>query len=96
MTRNYRWPGAFIPVELDDYGLDPIAFRLYAYFAQLRDFDSLEDVARHCRVRLVDVLGAEQALLAAGLIKREPPFTYVLTPVDEWVPKQVFHTQKEG
>lgn len=97
MTRiiDGRDAGAFITAALDDFGLDPYAFRLYARIVRRAGtkqgcFESIDSMAKACRVNRDTVYKALKLLVEHRLIEKEPhigrPSSYFLTPPSEWIP----------
>lgn len=81
MTDNYvtsedrKWY-TMIPNIVDDMGLDPYAFRLYAHLRRVAGdtgacWQSTDTLAKHCKMGEGSVSKAKQALKAAKLIRIE-------------------------
>ena len=85
----------FLHSALDDHGLDPSAFRVYAHLSRRASsgqaFPAVRSIARVCRLHPKTVRAALRALEAGRLILRQerPGRTaiYRLTPKCEWLPK---------
>lgn len=64
--------GLFVPSEIDDYGLDPYEFRIYARLVRRAGrgdaWESIPKMARACRMSESRARAALQLLEAAGLI----------------------------
>ena len=63
-----------VPAWLDDLGLDPYAFRLLAHMARRAGrggecFESVPNMARHCRMGQTRAGRALRDLLRAGLVR---------------------------
>lgn len=97
MTRiiDGRDAGAFITAALDDFGLDPYAFRIYARIVRRAGtkngcFESIDNMAKACRIDRNRVYKALKLLIKHRLIEKEPhagrPSSYYLTPSSEWIP----------
>jgi len=97
MTRlsDARDAGAFISSDLDDFGLDPYAFRVYARIvrrAGTREgcFESIDHISKACRIDRKRVYEALKVLLRHRLIEKESklgkPNSYFLTPREQWIP----------
>ena len=91
-----RDAGAFITAALDDFGLDPFEFRLYARIvrrAGTREgcFESIDNMAKSCEMNRDTAYRALKTLIGCRLIEKEPrpgkSSSYYLTPQSEWVPK---------
>ncbi len=84
----------FIHSRLDDYGLPPPVFRIYAHIARRAGngdaYPAIATMARTCLVHPQTARRAVQLLTKHGLITREPrPGTtpiYRLTPASQWHP----------
>lgn len=84
----------FIHSRLDDYGLPPAEFRVYAHVARRAGsgeaFPAVKSIARVCRLHPKTVRRALRVLVKHRLIRREdrPGQTavYRLTPASEWQP----------
>ncbi len=84
----------FIHSRLDDYGLPPPEFRVYAHVARRAGsggaFPAVKSIARVCRLHPQTVRRALGVLVKHRLIRREdrPGKTavYRLTPASEWQP----------
>jgi DNA-binding transcriptional MocR family regulator len=84
----------FIHSRLDDYGLTPQQFRVYAHLARRAGsgaaFPAVATIARICQLHAQTVRQALRVLVAHRLITREPrPGTtplYRLTPASHWQP----------
>lgn len=84
----------FIHSELDDYGLTPVEFRVYARIARRAGHgtaeESVPNMATACQVSVRTVQRSLQSLVDKGLLsKTERNFAttqYVLRPVHEWSP----------
>jgi len=90
-----RDAGAFITSDLDDFGLDPYAFRIYGRIARRAGtrngcFESIDNIAEACRIDRKRVYDAIKVLLKHRLIEKEPkqgkPSSYYLTPREQWIP----------
>jgi DNA-binding transcriptional ArsR family regulator len=86
----------FVKSEIDDYGLDPYEFRLYAHIARRAGrgeaWESIPNMARACQMSISRARKALQLLEAAGLIEsvERPGYTTIrrLTPKHKWVHPQ--------
>lgn len=87
--------GAFIPRQLDDYGLDPYEFRVYSRVVRRaggpRGCDeSSANIAKAIGCQPKRVQEALALLTAAGLLRKESrpgkPSKYTLRPASEWAP----------
>lgn len=85
----------FVPSDLDDYGLDPYEFRIYARISRRAGKDgelreSIPNMARSCHISESRVRQALLLLQSAGLIAstERPGNTTLhrLTPQSQWVP----------
>jgi hypothetical protein len=97
MTRisDGRDAGAFITAALDDFGLDPHSFRLYARIVRRAGtkqgcFESIDNMAKACRMGRNTAYDCLKLLIKHRLIEKEPhtgkPSNYYLTPPSEWIP----------
>jgi hypothetical protein len=97
MTRisDGRDAGAFITAALDDFGLDMPCFRIYARIVRrsgtkLGCFESIDNMAKACRMNRETAYRALKTLIKHRLIEKEPhpgrPSSYYLTPNSEWIP----------
>ena len=86
----------FIHSRLDDYGLSPQQFRVYAHLARRASngtaWPSIVTISQICHLHQKTVREALHALVGYRLITRETrpgstPF-YRLTPASQWQPKQ--------
>lgn len=96
MKRNYlndyRSLEAFIPAHLDDYGLTPYEFRMYARIARRNgssgSWESVRNMAKACQMSEQKAKEVLRFLVLAGMIDRQgrPGLTsvYRLRPVHEW------------
>jgi hypothetical protein len=96
MKRNYlndyRSLEAFIPAHLDDYGLTPYEFRIYARIARRNgssgSWESVRNMAKACQMSEQKAKEVLRFLVLAGMIDRQgrPGLTsvYRLRPVHEW------------
>lgn len=90
---DHRDLGAFIPAFLDDYGLDPIEFRLYSHIARRAGsgncFEGAKRMAEICRVNVKTIPGKLRSLEAYGLIRIDRTLgrtnDIILTPSRDWV-----------
>lgn len=86
--------GAFIPSALDDFGLSPAEFRIYAHIVRRAGngqcWDSTESKAKTCRLSTGTVKRAIRKLLDHNLIEKQsrPGKTtlYTLTSERYWIP----------
>jgi hypothetical protein len=94
-THDGRDAGAFITAALDDFGLDPHTFRVYARIVRRAGtkhgcFESIDNIAKACRMKRDSVYRALKILIRHRLIEKEPhagkPSNYFLTPSTEWIP----------
>lgn len=84
--------GAFIPANLDDYGLAPFEFRIYARIAQRSGSneasESIANMTAACKMCDQVVKSSLRFLVAAGMLERvsRPGQTtiYRLTPSSRW------------
>lgn len=82
----------FIHSKLDDLGLDPYEFRIYARIARRAGkgdaFESVKNMAQGCRMSEGKVKASLRTLLSRRLVQRisRPGYTtiYRLTPLNEW------------
>ncbi len=97
-TKNELELCLFVKSEIDDYGLDPYEFRLYARIARRAGrgeaWESIPRMARACQMSLARARKALQLLEAAGLIESvvRPGYSTLhrLTPKHKWVhPEQL-------
>ncbi len=85
--------GLFVPSELDDYGLDPYEFRIYARIVRRAGrndaWESIPKMAQACSMSLSRARRALQLLKAAGLIEsvERPGYSTLrrLAPKHKWV-----------
>jgi DNA-binding MarR family transcriptional regulator len=83
----------FVKSEIDDYGLDPYEFRLYARIARRAGrgeaWESIPNMACACQMSISRARKAIQLLEAAGLIEsiERPGYTTIrrLTPKHKWI-----------
>jgi DNA-binding transcriptional ArsR family regulator len=83
----------FVKSEIDDYGLDPYEFRLYARIARRAGrgeaWESIPNMACACQMSISRARKALRLLEAAGLIEsiERPGYTTIrrLTPKHKWV-----------
>jgi len=83
----------FVKSEIDDYGLDPYEFRLYARIARragrAEAWESIPNMARACQMSLGRARKALKLLETAGLIEsvERPGYNTIhrLTPKYKWV-----------
>jgi hypothetical protein len=83
----------FVKSEIDDYGLDPYEFRLYARIARRAGrgeaWESIPNMARACRISISRARKALELLEIAGLIEsiERPGYSTIrrLTPKHKWV-----------
>ena len=73
MDKDRRDVGAFIESKIDDMGLDPITFRVYARIVRIAgnsgiSYESPESMAFACRIGLDELAQAFAALIKLGLI----------------------------
>ena len=96
MTRitDGRDAGAFITAALDDFGLDPFEFRIYARIVRRAGtkegcFESIDHMAKACKMNRDTCYRALKTLIRCRLIEKEPhkgkPSNYYLTPQEEWI-----------
>lgn len=100
-TRRYRTTegrddlGTLVHAELDDYGLDPYAFRVYAHLARRAGqhgvhWETVRNTAEICRMSPRRVHDALQLLVDQGLVTKQTyrgqASEYRLTPRREWRP----------
>lgn len=85
--------GAFIFSFLDDYGLDPYEFRLYARIqrragGQGKCYESLESMAKGCLMNIKTARRALQSLVKFNMVGRQDvpgsPTRFWLNPQQEW------------
>lgn len=84
----------FIHSRLDDYGLTPPQFRVYAHIARRASsgaaWPSITNIARICKLHPQTVRRALRVLVQHRLITREPRSgttpIYRLTPASQWQP----------
>ena len=86
--------GAFIPANLDDYGLSPFEFRIYSRLVRRAGSrggtarESLNSMAKACKICPQVVKSTLKFLCAAGMtvrVKRPgQPSLYRLTPASKW------------
>jgi hypothetical protein len=91
--------GAFITADLDDFGLDLASFRIYARIVRRAGtkegcFESIDNMAKGCRMKRETAYRALKTLLKHNLIKKQPhagkPSNYYLTPSSEWIPLNTY------
>lgn len=68
--------GAFIPSELDDFGLDPYQFRVYCRLARRAGsggncWESVNNIAKACKMNRKTVMQSIAALLSFGMLRQE-------------------------
>jgi len=88
--------GLFVKSEMDDYGLDPYEFRIYARIVRRAGrkeaWESVPNMAKACMMSESRVRLALQVLEAAGLIESQERSGYStlrrLTPKSKWVHPQ--------
>lgn len=93
---DLRDAGAFIHSELDDYGLDPFEFRVYARIVRRagggRCFESIPNIAKACQMSLSRARNAIKLLVSAGLIIRNEVLGFAseiqLTGSKFWAPRE--------
>lgn len=97
-----RDAGAFISSALDDFGLDPYAFRVYARIVRRAGtkegcFESLDNMAKACKMNRKTVYAAIKTLLSHRMIEKEEhvgkPSTYWITPIEEWISTEDLYQQ---
>ncbi|MBD2653125.1 helix-turn-helix domain-containing protein [Synechocystis sp. FACHB-383] len=90
-----RDAGAFITSDLDDFGLDPYAFRIYGRIARRAGgrhgcFESIDNMAKACHMNRDTAYKAIKTLLKHQLIVKEThkgkTSNYWLTPREQWIP----------
>ncbi|MBE9038180.1 helix-turn-helix domain-containing protein [aff. Roholtiella sp. LEGE 12411] len=94
----------FIHSELDDYGLNPYEFRVYAHIARraghLGAFESIKNMAQFCRMSEGKVKQALRQLIHYGLVSRESRVgtssVYKLSPKSQWQPLNCLDTSQPG
>ncbi|WP_413774016.1 helix-turn-helix domain-containing protein, partial [Nostoc sp. MG11] len=94
----------FIHSELDDYGLDPYEFRVYAHIArragQHGAFESIKNMAQFCQMSEGKVKQALRQLIHYGLVSRESRVgtssVYKLSPKSQWQPLNCLGTSQPG
>lgn len=82
----------FIHSELDDLGLDPFEFRIYARLARRAGehgaFESVPNMAKHCKMSERQVRYSLKTLVSLNLIRKTEypgkPANYILTDRPEW------------
>lgn len=92
MIKNETDYGAFIPSFLDDYGLDPYEFRIYAHILRRagggRCWESIPNMARHCRMNEKTARRAVKRLLTLGMIascvRQGATTEYTVTNPKQW------------
>lgn len=71
--RNETDYGAFIPSFLDDYGLSPYEFRVYAHVLRRagggKCWESIPNMAKHCRMNEKTTRRAIQRLIDLRMIR---------------------------
>lgn len=84
---------AFVPKDLDDYGLDPYEFRLYMRISRRDDpkdgcFESVKKMADGCRMSERKVRYALEVLVTMGLItrrdRRGQTSVFRIAPACDW------------
>ncbi|MEH2138593.1 hypothetical protein [Nostoc sp.] len=86
----------FIHSELDDYGLDPYQFRVYARIARragrLGAYESIKNMAEGCCISEGKAKSSLRFLIEQGLVSRESREGYTsiyrLNPKNKWLPKK--------
>jgi hypothetical protein len=86
----------FIHSELDDYGLDPYQFRVYARIARragrLGAYESIKNMAEGCCMSEGKAKSSLRFLIEQGLVSRESREGYTsiyrLNPKNKWLPKK--------
>jgi len=85
--------GAFIPANLDDYGLSPFEFRIYSRLARRAGnrgtaYESVASMAKACKICPQVVRSTLKFLCAAGMVARiqraGQPSLYRLTHASKW------------
>ncbi|MBD2105176.1 hypothetical protein [Leptolyngbya sp. FACHB-261] len=87
----------FVPSNLDDYGLDPFEFRIYARIVRRgRAYESIPRMAKTCKMSEDKVRDALRALCAFGLLEKDDSqgagYSLIYRPTDNssWChPEQV-------
>ena len=84
-----RDAGAFISSALDDFGLDPHSFRIYARIARQSSgkngcCESIYSMANACKMTLCEVDEALSTLLHLGLIEGDDSSVW-LVPIPEQI-----------
>jgi len=104
ISNDARDLGAFIPSFLDDYGLDPFEFRVYAHIARRAGggvcFEGLNGIARCCRMDIKTVRSKIAVLVDIGMIRCKEfvgrPYEFTLTKHSEWAhPETIEETRKK-
>jgi hypothetical protein len=86
----------FIHSELDDYGLDPYQFRIYARIARRAGrqgaYESIKNMAQGCCMSEGKAKSSLRFLIEQGLVSRESREGYTsiyrLNPKSKWLPKK--------
>jgi len=87
--------GAFIPSNLDDYGLDPFEFRLYCHIARRAGaqgscWEGVQKMAKVCAMDRKTVMAKLESLEQKRLLRAERQLgkttTITLTNAAEWLP----------
>lgn len=85
--------GVFIPLELDDSGLDPYTMRLYIRIAMLNELhgvcdEGIDKMAAHCRINRKKAYEGLKLLIKYRMIKKTPisgnPSLYHITDLSQW------------
>jgi hypothetical protein len=93
---NHSDYGAFVPSELDDYGLDVYEFRAYGHVSRRAGkggecYEGHENMAKVCKMSTNKMRDALDCLVAAGVLERIPPsperrtYTYATLHHSNWV-----------
>lgn len=93
----------FIHSELDDLGLDPFTFRIYGRLARRAGergaFESVPNMAKHCKMSERQVRYSLKILLQLNLIRKTEhpgkPANYTLTDLPEWKNPQEETTKEQ-
>lgn len=92
---------AFIHNFLDDYGLDPYEFRIYAHMVRRTGgkqegvcFASLTKTSKICKMSVRKAQQAIKVLVEANFLRKNPRIgrtdEYRVTLPEEWVPQEEF------
>lgn len=104
MLADKRKLPIFIHSELDDYGLDPYTFRIYAHLARRVSTNphalKINGIAQHCQVSESAVKRGLRILLKCRLIVKESrngySNVYALLDKEDWLPLETALEVKAG